>query len=218
MYNNNSNCSIYSDYAEWLRLSDILNEWCKADRTCREVKQLAILGACENGQIDYTRSDGKTFDDPVIDLHGRGILLINKNSFNEWRNRVEERNTMSPMTKSNTSLLDFVNSIDTEYISIGDAIDAIHRHIGLNQDINKAIQVLNLAVGKANTKPNIYKKYDFSGWEKVTINQQYGPVVIHWFAKDQYITEIKKTNTIRGAIDLEISRRRQKELEDDLPF
>ncbi|MFC1397295.1 hypothetical protein [Acinetobacter lactucae] len=218
MYNDHNNCSGYSEYAEWLRLSDILNEWCKADRTCREVKQLAILGACENGEIAYTRSDGKNFDDPVIDLQGRGILLINKSSFNEWKNRIEQIETLSITTQPHTNLLDFLNSIDSEYISIGDAIDAIHKHIGLDQDINKAIQVLNLAIGKAPNKPNIYKRYDFSGWEKVTITQQYGSVAIHWFAQDQYITEVKKTNTIRGAIDLEINTRRQKELDDELPF
>ncbi|NAR56433.1 hypothetical protein GPS50_05830 [Acinetobacter haemolyticus] len=104
---------------------------------------MAILGACENGEIEYTRDDGKTFDDPVIDLQGRGILLINKNSFNEWKNRIEQKNTPLNKTASKTNLLDFVNSIDAEYISIGDAIDAIHKHIGLNQDINKAVQVLS---------------------------------------------------------------------------
>ncbi len=219
MYNNYSNdCSVYSDYAEWLRLSDILSDWCKADRTCREIKQLAILGECENGEIEYTRSDGKNFDDPVIDLQGRGILLINKNSFNDWKNRVEQKSATTINITTKTNLLDFVNGIDAEYISIGDTINSIHKHIGLDQDVNKVIQILNLAIGKATTKPNIYKKYDFSGWEKVTITQQYGGVAIHWFAQDQYITETKKINTIRGAIDLEINKRKQQEFEDDLPF
>lgn len=211
MYNNYSNdCSVYSDYAEWLRLSDILNDWCKADRTCREVKQLAILGACENGEIEYTRSDGKTFDDPVIDLQGRGILLINKNSFNEWKNRIEQKNTPPIKTVTKTNLLDFVNSIDAEYISIGDAIDAIHKHIGLDQDINKAIQVLNLAIGMAAVKPNIYKKYDFSGWEKGVLFHQ----SLRAFQARNHVLEAEKSLTIKNAIDLEIARR----LDDELPF
>lgn len=211
MYNNYSNdCSAYSDYAEWLRLSDILNDWCKADRTCREVKQLAILGACENGEIEYTRSDGKNFDDPVIDLQGRGILLINKNSFNEWKNRIEQKNTPPIKTVTKTNLLDFVNSIDAEYISIGDAIDAIHKHIGLDQDINKAIQVLNLAIGMAAVKPNIYKKYDFSGWEKGVLFHQ----SLRAFQARNHVLEAEKSLTIKNAIDLEIARR----LDDELPF
>lgn len=211
MYNNYSNdCSKYSDYAEWLRLSDILNDWCKADRTCREVKQQAILGACENGEIGYTRSDGKTFDDPVIDLQGRGLLLINKNSFNEWKNRIEQKNISPIKTAAKTNLLDFVNSVDAEYISIGDAIDAIHKHIGLDQDINKAIQVLNLAIGRAAVKPNIYKKYDFSGWEKGVLHHQF----LHAFQAKNHVPEGDKPLTIKNAIDLEIARR----FDDELPF
>lgn len=211
MYINYSNdCSRYSDYAEWLRLSDILNDWCKTDITCREVKRLAILGACENGEIEYTRDDGKTFDDPVIDLQGRGILLINKNSFNEWKNRIEHKNTAPIKTVSKTNLLDFVNSVDAEYISIGDAIDAIHKHIGLNQDINKAVQVLSLAIGKAAMKPNIYKKDNLRGWEKGTLHRQH----VAAFQPKINVPESDKPLTIKNAIDLEMARR----FDDELPF
>jgi hypothetical protein len=211
MYINYSNdCSRYSDYAEWLRLSDILNDWCKTDITCREVKRFAILGACENGEIEYTRDDGKTFDDPVIDLQGRGILLINKNSFNEWKNRIEHKNTAPIKTASKTNLLDFVNSVDAEYISIGDAIDAIHKHIGLNQDINKAVQVLSLAIGKAAMKPNIYKKDNLRGWEKGTLHHQH----VAAFQPKINVPESDKPLTIKNAIDLEMARR----FDDELPF
>lgn len=211
MYNNYSNdCSKYSDYVEWLRLSDILNDWCKTDITCRDVKRLAILGACENGEIEYTRDDGKTFDDPVIDLQGRGILLINKNSFNEWKNRIEQKNTPPIKTAAKTNLLDFVNSVDAEYISIGDAIDAIHKHIGINQDINKAVQVLSLAIGQAAIKPNIYKKNNLRGWEKGALHRQH----VAAFQAKINVPESDKPLTIKNAIDLEMARR----LDDELPF
>ena len=78
MYNfNNSDCSQYLESAEWLRLSDILNEWCKLDQSCKKIKELAILGACENQQIEYTRNDGKsggvsksmlTLNEAIIDV------------------------------------------------------------------------------------------------------------------------------------------------------
>ena len=215
MYNNYSNdCSKYSDYAEWLRLSDILNDWCKADRTCREVKELAILGACENGEIEYTRSDGKTFDDPVIDLQGRGILLINKNSFNEWKNRIEQKNTTPIKTATKTNLLDFVNSVDAGYISIGDAIDAIHKHIGLDQDVNKAVQVLNLAIGKVFSPPRIYKKDDFKGWLPVILKNQYSGD----FLEAPNPHNQAKLEIIHYLINKNMEERRQQELDDDLPF
>ena len=214
MLNNYSDdCSKYSDYAEWLRLSDILNDWCKSDNTCKEVKKLAILGACENGEIEYTRNDGKDFDDPVMELQGRGLLLINKRSFNEWKNRIEQKNT-TPIIKTKTNLLDFVNGIDTEYISVGNAIDAIHKHIGLNRDINEAVQVLNLAIGRTTIKPIIYRKFNLIGWEKVTVNQGYGNPIVGWFREDQFITEAKKSNSIKTAIALEMKKRE----DDDLPF
>lgn len=171
---------------------------------------MAILGACENGEIEYTRDDGKTFDDPVIDLQGRGILLINKNSFNEWKNRIEHKNTAPIKTASKTNLLDFVNSVDAEYISIGDAIDAIHKHIGLNQDINKAVQVLTLAIGKAAMKPNIYKKDNLTGWEKGTLHHQH----VAAFQPKINVPESDKPLTIKNAIDLEMARR----FDDELPF
>lgn len=212
--NYNDDCSRYSDYAEWLRLSDILNDWCKLDNTCKEVKKLAILGACENGEIEYSRSDGKSFDDPVIELQGRGLLLINKASFTNWKNEVEKINTTPPIQ---SSLLDFINNLDADYISVREAIEAIHKHIGLDQDINKAIQILKTVIGQTPIKPNLYKKCDFNGWQKVSIYPQYGKVMPQWFRHEPNVSESGKLNAINGAIQLEIDKI-NKELDDDLPF
>ena len=140
-----SDCSQYLDHAEWLRLSDILNEWCKLDQSCKKIKELAILGACENQQIEYKRNDGKDFDDPVIDLYGRGLLLINKRSFNRWKSKFENKEqSFNKKNQNSTSLSEFLKNADAEYISINEAIDSIHHHLGTDQDISKAVQLLNL--------------------------------------------------------------------------
>lgn len=214
MFNSYSNdCSVYFDYAEWLKLSDILNDWCKADRSCREIKQMAILGACENGEIEYARSDGKNFDDPVIDLQGRGILLINKKSFNNWKNKVEQPKKNQPeynANNTNQSLSDFLSSVDSEYISINDLVNIIHKSIGLEKNISDAFQILNLAIGRCKDKPDIYKKDNFKGWQKGTLvnaNKRS-------FKVKQFVLESEKSYTLNNAIQIV----QDEKLEDDLPF
>lgn len=213
MYNNYSNdCSIYSEHAEWLKLSDILNDWCKADRTCREIKQMAILGACENGEIEYTRSDGKTFDDPVIDLQGRGILLINKKSFNDWKNKIGQPNPIhnSSVNTTTQSLRDFLNTVDSEYIDINDLVNIIHNKIGLDKDISSAYQILNLAIGLSEDKPHVYKKDNFKGWQKGVLTH----ATKRSFKAKQFVMENEKTYTLSNAIQIAQNER----FEDDLPF
>ena len=210
MFNNYSNdCLRYSDHAEWLRLSDILNDWCKLDRTCREVKESAILGACENGEIEYTRNDGKTFDDPVIELYGRGLLLINKQSFNHWKQKIENKKNNNAK-----SLLEFINNADDEYITIEKAIDAIHQHIGKNLDISKAIQALNLAIGQADKPPSIYKKDDFKGWVPVVLKNEYNGD----FLEASNPSDQAKLSIIHYLINKVMEAKKQKELDDELPF
>lgn len=80
----NRNCERYWDEASWVPVSVMVKEWCKNDAICGSAKEYAILNACEKGAISYRRSDGKTFEDPVEDLHGRGILLIDRASFMTW--------------------------------------------------------------------------------------------------------------------------------------
>ncbi len=216
MYNfNNSDCSQYLESAEWLRLSDILNEWCKLDQSCKKIKELAILGACENQQIEYTRNDGKSFDDPIMELYGRGLLLINKRSFNRWKVKFENKEqSFNKNNKSSISLLDFLKNEDAEYISISDAIDSIHHYLGANQDISKAVQLLNLAIGRADEPPSIYKKDDFKSWMPVILKNQYNGD----FMEAPNPSDQAKLEVIHYLVNKIIKKREVEDLDNDLPF
>ncbi|MCP9270083.1 hypothetical protein M5U04_18845 [Xenorhabdus sp. XENO-1] len=78
------NCEQYWNHANWVPVKVLIDEWCKSDQACKEAKRMAILSACEKGLVCYMRSDGKTWDDPINELYGRDILLIDKESFLEW--------------------------------------------------------------------------------------------------------------------------------------
>ncbi|HEJ9662844.1 TPA: hypothetical protein SMN37_003586 [Proteus mirabilis] len=86
------NCEQYWEHANWVPVNVLVDEWCKSDKVCKEAKKMAILSACERGHINYMRSDGKTWDDPINDLYGRGILLIDKESFLEWVSQFNDPN------------------------------------------------------------------------------------------------------------------------------
>lgn len=216
MYNTSfSDCSQYLDHAEWLRLSDILNEWCKLDQSCKKIKELAILGACENQQIEYKRNDGKDFDDPVIDLYGRGLLLINKRSFNRWKSKFENKEqSFNKKNQKSTSLSEFLKNADAEYISINEAIDCIHHHLGTDQDISKAVQLLNLAIGRADEPPRIYKNDDFKSWMPVILKNQYNGD----FMEAPNPSDQAKLEIIHYLVNKIMEKRKAEELDDDLPF
>ena len=210
-----SDCSQYLDHAEWLRLSDILNEWCKLDQSCKKIKELAILGACENQQIEYKRNDGKDFDDPVIDLYGRGLLLINKRSFNRWKSKFENKEqSFNKKNQNSTSLSEFLKNADAEYISINEAIDSIHHHLGTDQDISKAVQLLNLAIGRADEPPSIYKNDDFKSWMPVILKNQYNGD----FMEAPNPSDQAKLEIIHYLVNKIMEKRKAEELGDDLPF
>lgn len=210
-----SDCSQYLDYAEWLRLSDILNEWCKLDQSCKKIKELAILGACENQQIEYKRNDGKDFDDPVIDLYGRGLLLINKRSFNRWKSKFENKEqSFNKKNQNSISLSEFLKNADAEYISINEAIDSIHHHLGTDQDISKAVQLLNLAIGRADEPPSIYKNDDFKSWMPVILKNQYNGD----FMEAPNPSDQAKLEIIHYLVNKIMEKRKAEELDDDLPF
>lgn len=90
----NDTCDRYWDDADWLPPSYILDRWCKQDGGCRHAKQQALLTACERGDVHYRRSDGKTFDDPVYELSARGILLVERESFDAWATGVEGKSPL----------------------------------------------------------------------------------------------------------------------------
>ena len=51
---------------------------------CRDAKQAAIISAIEKKLIKFRRGDGKTFEDDFFELAARGLLQIERNSFNVW--------------------------------------------------------------------------------------------------------------------------------------
>ncbi len=205
------------DSAEWLRLSDILNDWCKLDQSCKEIKKLAILGACERQEIEYGRNDGKCFDDPVNELYGRGLLIINKRSFNQWRLKFENKEQKFNRENKNISsqsFLDALSETDSEYISIEDVLDAIHKNIGAQLNINKAVQVLNTAIGRAFSPPTVYRKDDFKGWLPIVLRGEYGCD----FMEASNPADQSKLETIHFLTKKIIEQKMTKDLDDDLPF
>jgi hypothetical protein len=97
MNSTNDTCDRYWDDASWLPPWYILDHWCQQDARCRHAKQQALLSACERGDVHYRRSDGKTFDDPVHELSARGLLLIERESFDAWATKLDGK---SPLPQS----------------------------------------------------------------------------------------------------------------------
>lgn len=95
-FSTQSSCDQYWEIADWLPASYILERWCKGNAACIYAKLQAILSACDRGEVQYRRNDRYTFDDPVHELHARGKLLIERNSFNLWCVGVEG---MSPFSE-----------------------------------------------------------------------------------------------------------------------
>lgn len=83
-------CEQYWEQANWVPVRVLVDEWCKSDSVCKEAKRMAIFSACEKGLINYCRSDGKTWEDPINELYGRGILLIEKTSFFKWVSQFDD--------------------------------------------------------------------------------------------------------------------------------
>ena len=84
-----TSCDPYWEEADWLPPWYILDRWCQRDEACIQAKLQALLSACERGDVQYRRSDGKTYDDPVHELSSRGKLLIHRQSFNQWCTALE---------------------------------------------------------------------------------------------------------------------------------
>jgi hypothetical protein len=100
--NTSSECTPYWDEADWLMPWYILERWCQRDEACMQAKLQAMLSACERGDVNYRRSDGKTFDDPIHELFKRGKLLIERNSFNQWCIKLEGKSPLTGRASSPT--------------------------------------------------------------------------------------------------------------------
>ncbi len=102
------NCAAYWLVADRMPANAILDYWCHQDSRCRLAKQQALLSACERGEIAYMRSDGKDWEDPVRDLDRRGLLLIDRQSFEQWVIQVEGSTPLpdrEPSPKAKSSYL-----------------------------------------------------------------------------------------------------------------
>ena len=110
---NERDCSHLWSRVSSLPLETILDYWCERDQSCREAKKFAIIEACENEEIEYTRTDGKTFEDPVLLLANRDILAINRRSFEEWASQFETKEVMpKPLTsKEENNLLKIIGAL-----------------------------------------------------------------------------------------------------------
>ncbi len=87
-----SSCSSYWDASDWLPLTELLEHWCHGDPDCWKAKWFALISACERGEVEYRRSDGKDYDDAPTELARRNVLLIGRTSFDAWTARVESGN------------------------------------------------------------------------------------------------------------------------------
>ena len=85
----NETCDHYWEHADWLPPWYILDRWCQRDDRCRQAKYEALLSACERGEVQYGRRDGKDFDDPVRELAERRILIVERASFDAWAIRLD---------------------------------------------------------------------------------------------------------------------------------
>ena len=83
-------CDRFWAESEYLSFDAILEYWCGGNYICREAKKYAIIANCKRGEIKYTRADGKDFEDPLLELVGRGILLIHRKSFEDWAKKFDD--------------------------------------------------------------------------------------------------------------------------------
>ena len=85
-----SACIDYWTYADWWPLGVVLARWRPHEPQCLEAKRQALLSACERGQVQWRRSDGKSYDDPIHELAARGRVLIEHSSFMVWSRSLTE--------------------------------------------------------------------------------------------------------------------------------
>jgi len=88
----NKKCEAYWLESDYLPLDAILEYWCGKNYECRTAKEFAIIAALEKGEIEFSRTDRKTFNDPVQELIGRNILVIHRRSFERWAKKIDEAN------------------------------------------------------------------------------------------------------------------------------
>ncbi len=148
-------------------------------------------------------------------IYGRGLLLINERSFNRWKAKFENKEqSFNKKNQNSISLLDFLKNEDAEYIGISEVIDSIHHYLGVDQSISKAIQLLNLAIGRAEEPPSIYKKDDFKSWMPVILANKYNGD----FMEASNPSDQAKLEVIHYLVNKIIEKREAEDLDNDLRF
>ena len=81
----------YWTHSDWWPVWLVLERWGWPEPQCLEAKRQALLSACERGQVQWRRSDGKPYDDPIHELAARNRVLIERSSFIAWSRALPER-------------------------------------------------------------------------------------------------------------------------------
>ncbi len=92
-------CQKYWDQSDWLIPVVILEQWCQGDQDCWKAKTLALMSACERGEVKYQRTDGKSFDDSVWELFRRQLLIVERASFDAWVIKIEGHNPLKSLPR-----------------------------------------------------------------------------------------------------------------------
>ena len=96
----------YWTQSDWWPVWLVLERWGVPEPQCLEAKRQALLSACERGQVQWRRSDGKPYDDPIHELAARNRVLIERSSFMAWsRTLPERRRVVAPALPSWASTL-----------------------------------------------------------------------------------------------------------------
>ena len=81
----------YWTQSDWWPVWLVLERWGVPEPQCLEAKRQALLSACERGQVQWRRSDGKPYDDPIHELAARNRVLIERSSLMAWSRTLPER-------------------------------------------------------------------------------------------------------------------------------
>jgi hypothetical protein len=84
-------CAQIWNYADYFPASDAIQYWCNGSLSCVQARTGALLSALEQGSVKYRRSDGKTFQDSVYELHSNNKLLIERASFVTWATSIDNQ-------------------------------------------------------------------------------------------------------------------------------
>ena len=163
-----NDCSHIWAVSDYLPPEAILEYWCRGDARCRVAKEHAIMSACDKGRINFIRADGKSFsDDNARELARRGLLLIERTSFEKYAEIVDggsplpatEKEANAKSENNNNILVGALLQILLEktdgkgkrYSTINsqqEMIDAIHDHCGTEGGLSKSNLEKKFALAK----------------------------------------------------------------------